>query len=149
MATRQAAAAKPAVATRPRRKAPAESRPKEGRGAASLVERKLQSLGLHGPEDFLLHLPLRYEDETRVVPIGSLRPGYPAQVEGEVLRSEVMYRPRRQLTAVLADDSGELQLRWLNFYPSQQKQLEKGRRLRARAATCAAACSAARWCIRA
>lgn len=132
MATRQAAAAKPAVATRPRRKAPAESRPKEGRGAASLVERKLQSLGLHGPEDFLLHLPLRYEDETRVVPIGSLRPGYPAQVEGEVLRSEVMYRPRRQLTAVLADDSGELQLRWLNFYPSQQKQLEKGRRLRAR-----------------
>ena len=132
MASRQAAAAKPAAAPRPRRKAPAEPRLKEGRSAASLVERKLQSLGLYAPEDFLLHLPLRYEDETRVVPIGSLRPGFPAQVEGEVLRSEVMYRPRRQLTAVLADDSGELQLRWLNFYPSQQKQLEKGRRLRAR-----------------
>ncbi|CAE33431.1 ATP-dependent DNA helicase RecG [Bordetella bronchiseptica] len=84
------------------------------------------------PEDFVLHLPLRYEDETRVTPVSSLRPGFAAQVEGEILRSEVLYRPRRQLTAVLADDSGELQLRWLNFYPSQQKQLTVGRRLRAR-----------------
>ncbi|MFQ6685766.1 ATP-dependent DNA helicase RecG, partial [Bordetella pertussis] len=84
------------------------------------------------PEDFVLHLPLRYEDETRVTPVSSLRPGFAAQVEGEILRSEVLYRPRRQLTAVLADDTGELQLRWLNFYPSQQKQLTVGRRLRAR-----------------
>lgn len=80
----------------------------------------------------MLHLPLRYEDETRVTPVSSLRPGFAAQVEGEILRSEVLYRPRRQLTAVLADDTGELQLRWLNFYPSQQKQLTVGRRLRAR-----------------
>lgn len=96
------------------------------------VQRKLHSLGLVTPNDCVLHLPLRYEDETRVVPIGSLRPGAPAQVEGEILRSEVLFRPRRQLTAVMADDSGELQLRWLNFYPSQQKQLTPGRRLRAR-----------------
>ena len=84
------------------------------------------------PEDFVLHLPLRYEDETRVVPIASLRPGFSAQVEGEITKSEVLYRPRRQLTATLADDSGELQLRWLNFYPSQQKQVTVGKRLRAR-----------------
>lgn len=96
------------------------------------TQRKLHSLGLVTPNDCVLHLPLRYEDETRVVPIGSLRPGAPAQIEGEVLRSEVLYRPRRQLTAVMADDSGELQLRWLNFYPSQQKQLVPGNRLRAR-----------------
>jgi len=96
------------------------------------VQRKLHSLGLVTAEDCILHLPLRYEDETRIVPIGSLRPGATAQVEGEILRSEVLYRPRRQLTAVMADDSGELQLRWLNFYPSQQKQLATGRRLRAR-----------------
>jgi len=96
------------------------------------VQRKLHSLGLVTAEDCILHLPLRYEDETRIVPIGSLRPGATAQVEGEILRSEVLYRPRRQLTAVMADDSGELQLRWLNFYPSQQKQLAIGRRLRAR-----------------
>ena len=100
------------------------------------------------PEDFVLHLPLRYEDETRVVPIASLRPGFSAQVEGEITKSEVLYRPRRQLTATLADDSGELQLRWLNFYPSQQKQVTVGKRLRARGGS-AAACSAARWCTRA
>ena len=88
--------------------------------------------GLVSPEDFVLHLPLRYEDETRVVPIASLRPGFSAQVEGEITKSEVLYRPRRQLTATLADDSGELQLRWLNFYPSQQKQVTVGKRLRAR-----------------
>ncbi|HYG46031.1 MAG TPA: ATP-dependent DNA helicase RecG [Bordetella sp.] len=96
------------------------------------VQRKLHSLGLATADDCILHLPLRYEDETRIVPIGSLRPGAAAQVEGEILRSEVLYRPRRQLTAVMADGTGELQLRWLNFYPSQQKQLVVGRRLRAR-----------------
>ncbi|ARP94057.1 ATP-dependent DNA helicase RecG [Bordetella genomosp. 13] len=133
MGNRQAAASKPASAPRAGRKTAAPAASKDAaRPAASQVERKFQSLGLLAPEDFILHLPLRYEDETRVVPIASLRPGYPAQVEGEVLRSEVLYRPRRQLTAVLADDSGELQLRWLNFYPSQQKQLQAGHRLRAR-----------------
>lgn len=130
MGNRQAAASKPASAPRAGRKTAASK--DAARPAASQVERKFQSLGLLAAEDFILHLPLRYEDETRVVPIASLRPGYPAQVEGEILRSEVLYRPRRQLTAVLADDSGELQLRWLNFYPSQQKQLQAGHRLRAR-----------------
>ena len=96
------------------------------------TERKLRNLGLVLPEDFVLHLPLRYEDETRVVPINTLRPGFPAQVEGEITKSEVLYRPRRQLTATLADESGELQLRGLNFYPSQQKQVSVGKRLRAR-----------------
>lgn len=105
--------------------------PKAGTGLTD-VQRKLHSLGLATPGDCILHLPLRYEDETRIVPIGALRPGAPAQVEGEILRSEVLFRPRRQLTAVIADDTGELQLRWLNFYPSQQKQLTPGRRLRAR-----------------
>ncbi|MFJ1299464.1 ATP-dependent DNA helicase RecG [Pseudomonadota bacterium AL_CKDN230030165-1A_HGKHYDSX7] len=96
------------------------------------VERKLRNLGLLTPDDFVLHLPLRYEDETSVVPIGSVRPGLSAQVEGEIRGTEVQYRPRKQLKAVIFDDTGELQLRWLNFYPSQQKQLTSGRRLRAR-----------------
>ncbi|MEI2414622.1 ATP-dependent DNA helicase RecG [Orrella sp. JC864] len=100
--------------------------------AAAGHERRLKALGLETPMDFVLHLPLRYEDETRVVPIGQLHPGMSAQVQGEILRSEVLYRPRRQLTAVLADETGELQLRWLNFYPSQQKQVSPGARLRAR-----------------
>ncbi|OZI34911.1 ATP-dependent DNA helicase RecG [Bordetella genomosp. 10] len=104
----------------------------DGAAPRSDLERRLRTLGLTTSMDLVLHLPLRYEDETRVIPISALRPGYPAQVEGEITRCEVTYRPRRQLTAAIADESGELQLRWLNFYPSQQKQLTVGRRLRAR-----------------
>jgi len=100
--------------------------------AASATARRLRRLGLVRPIDFVLHLPLRYEDETRVTPIGALRPGTWAQVEGEVTRCEVLFRPRRQLVAALADDTGELSLRWLNFYPSQQRQFQMGRRLRVR-----------------
>jgi len=96
------------------------------------LERRFQRLGLVEPRDFIVHLPLRYEDETRVLPIASLRPGQTGQVEAEVLHSEVQYRPRRQLCARVADDSAELSLRWLNFYPSQQKQLSTGARLRIR-----------------
>ncbi|MGB6105178.1 MAG: OB-fold nucleic acid binding domain-containing protein, partial [Pusillimonas sp.] len=96
------------------------------------MERKLQRLGLRQPSDFVVHLPLRYEDETRIEPILALRPGIMAQVEGDILRSEVQFRPRRQLHAIIHDDSGQLALRWLNFYPSQQQQLEAGKRLRVR-----------------
>jgi ATP-dependent DNA helicase RecG len=85
------------------------------------------------PIDLVLHLPLRYEDETHIMPIAALRPGATAQVQGTIKRCEVQYRPRRQLIAAIADESGELQLRWLNFYPSQQKQLVVGRQRRARA----------------
>ena len=84
--------------------------PKGAGKAMTDTERKLRNLGLVLPEDFVLHLPLRYEDEIRIVPISDLRPGFPGQVEGEITKSEVLYRPRRQLTATLVDDSGELQL---------------------------------------
>jgi ATP-dependent DNA helicase RecG len=102
------------------------------RGAATLLERRLRRLGLTEPMDFALHLPLRYEDETRVVPIAELRPGAACLVEGEITHAEVKFGARRQLLATIADASGELQLRWLNFYPSQQKQVAVGKRVRAR-----------------
>ena len=95
-------------------------------------QRKLQKLGLRSNDDLVLHLPIRYEDETRLTPAGRLLPGMWAQVEGVVTRCEISYRPRRQLIAAIADDTGELGLRFLNFYPSQQKQLAVGRRIRAR-----------------
>jgi ATP-dependent DNA helicase RecG len=84
------------------------------------------------PESFILHLPLRYEDETQIQHISTLRPGMSAQVEGEIVRSEVILKPRRQLTAVLRDDTAEVGLRWLTFYPSQQTQMQVGKRWRAR-----------------
>jgi ATP-dependent DNA helicase RecG len=78
-----------------------------------------------------LHLPLRYEDETRITPIAQLAPGADAQVEGEIAEVQVVGRGRRQLIARLRDASGELLLRFLHFYPSQLKQLAVGRRVRA------------------
>jgi len=120
----------PAAVAPGKTRAPAAEAAAPPRGDA--VTRRLHAMGLVEAADLILHLPLRYEDETRITPISALRPGFSAQVEGEITRSEVQYRPRRQLTAAIADDSGELQLRWLNFYPSQQRQLTVGRRLRAR-----------------
>lgn len=100
--------------------------------ATSQLQRKLQRLGLHTPSDFIVHLPIRYEDETEVRAISSLHAGQMAQVEGDIAFCEVQLRPRRQLHAKIRDETGQLGLRWLNFYPSQQKQLESGRRLRVR-----------------
>jgi ATP-dependent DNA helicase RecG len=89
-------------------------------------------MGLVRDADFLLHLPLRYVDETQVVPVNSLHAGVHAQVEGEIEAVQVVPgRGRRQLLAILRDASGWLQLRWLHFYPSQRAQLQPGRRLRA------------------
>ena len=98
---------------------------------APATQSKFAKLGIHTPFDLVLHLPLRYEDETRITRITDLVPGETAQVEGEIIHSEVMYRPRRSLVCQLQDDSGILYLRFLNFYPSQQKQLAVGKKIRA------------------
>ena len=96
----------------------------------------LEKLGLRSSLDCALHLPIRYEDETKLSTIGEVIHAFgvvTAQVQGYVVRQEVMFRPRRQLLVVMADDAGhELFLRWLNFYPSQQKQMAIGQHLRVR-----------------
>ena len=98
--------------------------------AGNTLAARLARLGLHRDADFILHLPLRYEDETRITPIAAALPGVPAQFEVEVVTSEIAFRPRRQLVARVMDASGMLTLRFLNFYPSQQKALQPGARLR-------------------
>ena len=99
-------------------------------GVTAATAAKLAQLGIRTQSDLVLHLPLRYEDETRLTAIAGLRPGIPAQVEAEIVDSSVQYRPRRQLVVRVRDASGELVLRFLNFYGSQLKQLAVGRRLR-------------------
>ena len=89
-------------------------------------------MGLERDVDLALHLPLRYEDETRIVPIDALHDGDTAQVEAEVVHARVEQRQRRQLLVRVRDASGELLLRFLHFYPSQQRTYEAGRRLRIR-----------------
>ena len=78
----------------------------------------------------MFHLPLRYEDETALCKIADAAPNSKVQVEATVTLSEVRYRPRRTLIVVIQDDSGELFLRFLHFYPNQLKALQPGARLR-------------------
>jgi ATP-dependent DNA helicase RecG len=94
---------------------------------------RLAKLGLKSAIDLVLHLPMRYEDETTLTPIGELLPGGVEQTEGVVFDNEVAYRPRRQLVVKLRDHNGdELHLRFLNFYGSQVTQMAVGKRLRVR-----------------
>ncbi len=101
---------------------------------AQTSESKLARLGLRTDMDLVLRLPLRYEDETQIVPIreAGFMAGSPAQVEGVITECDIQYRPRRQLVVTMADDSGQLVMRFLNFYGSQVKQLDAGTRVRAR-----------------
>jgi len=99
-------------------------------GATPAVAAKLGKLGLSCQADLVLHLPLRFEDETRITPIAAALPGEAAQFEATVVSCEIAYRPRRQLVCRIEDPSGTLLLRFLNFYPSQQKALQPGVRLR-------------------
>ena len=116
----------------------------------SAPQKAMDKLGLVRSIDLALHLPMRYEDETRITPIATLRDGQHAQVEGVVSACEVQVRSRRQLVVRLRDhtrdpardhtrddtggDTGgdDLVLRFLNFYPSQQKALAVGQRVRVR-----------------
>ena len=121
----------------PPRKAPPPSAsaaaPPQPPGAGlSAVQRALRKLGLVRDIDFALYLPMRYEDETRIVRLADTRDGDMAQVEGVVTECEVVFRPRRQLIATIDDGSDTCQLRFFNFYPSQQKQLAVGARVRVR-----------------
>jgi ATP-dependent DNA helicase RecG len=98
------------------------------------AEAKLAKLGLHTDMDLVLHLPMRYEDETQVISIeeARLHGGDTSQVEGVVVKNEITYKPRRQLLVHISDGSGDLQLRFMNFYGSQVKQLAEGTRVRVR-----------------
>ena len=101
-------------------------------GVTDKVQAKLTKLHIHNVWDAVLHLPLRYEDETHITMIADAKLGESVQVEGEVLLQEVQFKPRKQLVVKLQDDAGSvLMLRYIHFYPSQQQQLSTGKRVRA------------------
>jgi ATP-dependent DNA helicase RecG len=100
------------------------------RGVGPALAERLARLGIRSVQDLLFLLPLRYEDRTRVVPIGALMPGMRVAVEGEVQLTEVTYRRRRQLLSRIADGSGFLTLRFFYFSSSQQNGLARGTRIR-------------------
>ncbi len=95
----------------------------------------LEKMGLNSPMALALHLPSRYEDETELFTIEEalgLGRFQSVQTQGIVIRNQVMFRPRRQLLVTIEDDTASLQLRFLNFYPSQQKQMAVGSHVRVR-----------------
>ncbi len=95
-------------------------------------QKALIKLGLLRPIDLALHLPLRYEDETRLVKLRDVREGDVAQVEGTIRHSEVKLGGARQLLVALDDGTGTCLLRFFTFYPSQQQALAVGQQIRAR-----------------
>jgi len=104
---------------------------REAARAGNTIEDKLARIGIVREQDFVLHLPLRYEDHTQVTPLRALTTGTTAQVEGTVVKTQVQFRGRRQLVCLVEDDDAQLVLRFFHFYPNQQKALAEGARVRA------------------
>jgi ATP-dependent DNA helicase RecG len=100
------------------------------RGVGDALALRLRALGVETTQDLLFLLPSRYEDRTHVVPLGELRPGQRAAVEGEVLLTEVVFRGRRQMLCRIGDGSGFLTLRFFHFTAQQQNGLARGARIR-------------------
>ena len=95
-----------------------------------IQSKKLKKLGILNSFDLLLHLPLRYIDETKIELIKNITPGFMHQVEAKIISTEVSYRPRKNLTVYVKDISGDLKLRFMNFYPSQIKEFKEGKIIR-------------------
>jgi len=98
--------------------------------AGPSVAEKLARLNIVTIQDLLFHLPLRYQDRTRVVPIGSLRSGSEAVIEADVLLTDIKYGRRRMLLSRIGDGTGFITLRFFHFSASQQQGLSPGAKLR-------------------
>ena len=100
------------------------------KGVGEALTEKLSRVGLETLQDLLFHLPLRYQDRTRVVPIGQLRPGQDAVIEGVVSGADIAMGKRRSLLVRLGDGTGTLSLRFYHFSTAQKNALKRGTHLR-------------------
>jgi len=100
------------------------------RGVGPQLEQRLKGLSIHSVKDLLFHLPLRYEDRTRLVPIGALSPSTTALIEGEIEHSAIVRGRRSMLVVVLSDGTGRITLRFFHFRAHQARQLARGTRIR-------------------
>ncbi|MEM1081604.1 MAG: ATP-dependent DNA helicase RecG, partial [Pseudomonadota bacterium] len=99
-------------------------------GVGPGIAAKLNSLGIGRRSDLLFHLPLRFEDRTRITPIQRLQPGLDTQVEGRVIDQQIRPGRRRSLQVLITDDTAHLMLRFFNFYPNQLRLFTVGHQLR-------------------
>ncbi len=100
------------------------------KGVGPRMAEKLAQLGIFTVQDILFHLPLRYQDRTRITPIGAVQPGSDVVIEGEIKAADVVFGRRRSLLCRLQDGTGTLTLRFFHFSAAQKQSLLKGSRLR-------------------
>ncbi|MGL4473835.1 MAG: ATP-dependent DNA helicase RecG [Shewanella sp.] len=103
----------------------------ELKGVATKMAEKLNKLGIHTVQDLLFHLPLRYEDRTRIYPIAQLMPGHQATLEAEIISSQVLQGRKRMLVCQVQDASGSATLRFFNFSAAQRNSMQNGMFIRA------------------
>ena len=96
------------------------------RGVGPRIAERLTALGIETLQDLLFHLPLRFQDRTRLYAIGMLRPGQEAVVCGEIQITQVQHGRRRSLVCMIHDGTGSLSLRFFYFGKTQQKRLARG-----------------------
>ena len=100
------------------------------KGVGAALALKLERLGILNLQDLLFHLPLRYQDRTRILPIGSLRPGDECVVEGTIRASDVLMGKRRSLLCRVQDGTGTITLRFFHFSAAQKNGLAVGKTVR-------------------
>ncbi len=99
------------------------------KGAGPRVAARLDAIGVRTVQDLLFHLPLRYQDKTRITEIGTLRAGDEALVSGEIQLTQIRYGRRRSLISMISDGTGRLLVRLFHFSEAQRRDLERGRRV--------------------
>jgi len=100
------------------------------KGVGPRIEEKLNRFGLHCVQDLLFHLPLRYQDRTRIQPMGALRPGSQVVIEGEIDLTEITFARRRMLLCHISDGTGSVLLRFFHFSNAQKEMLARGSHIR-------------------
>ncbi len=101
----------------------------ELKGVGPKMAENLAKLGIEKIQDLLFHLPLRYQDRTRVYPIGSTQHGQEVMIQGVVEHSEIVYRRRRMMICTIFDNTGTITLRFFHFSNSQQQALSRGTKI--------------------
>ena len=100
------------------------------KGVGPQLDGRLGKLGIHHVHDLLFHLPIRYEDRTRLQEIGAVTPGAPALIEGVIEHSAIVRGRRAMLVVMVSDGTGRISLRFFHFRAHQKQQLARGARIR-------------------
>ncbi|WP_257284672.1 ATP-dependent DNA helicase RecG [Endozoicomonas sp. SESOKO1] len=100
------------------------------KGVGDALAGKLARIGIVNIQDLLFHLPLRYQDRTRVTPIGTLQPQTDVVIQGKVLASDIVMGKRRSLLCRVGDGSGSISLRFFHFTAAQKNNLRQGAEIR-------------------